>query len=64
MASTTTRPDYSSADFYEVGSPQHTADIIKRQDAQRAAAGGAIKTWAPWLIGGLIVGGAAHLLLR
>ncbi len=61
-----TRPDYSNADFYEVGSPQHTADTIARQDAQRAQSAGisALKTWAPWLIGGLVVGGGAYLLLR
>jgi len=66
MARTSTKPTYSatSTTWIEVGSPEHTASLIESQDRARAQSEGTVKTWAPWLIGGLIVGGAAYLLLR
>ena len=44
-----------------------TFDDARAKDAwqkQHSGVVGAAKTWAPWLIGGLVLGGGLYLLLR
>ena len=52
--------------YYRTGSPEQVADLIAAQDRARAASQGATatKSYAPWVIGGLIVAGAAWWLTR
>ena len=53
--------------YYQAGSQQDIDDLIAAQDRARAmnqTAGATAKSWAPWLIGGLIVGGVVWWIKR
>jgi len=56
MAYQSTKPGADDV-FYKTGSPEQVADLIAAQDRARAGAATTTKNWAPWIIGGLIVGG-------
>lgn len=64
MAHQSTKPGADTV-YFETGGPEDTADLIAAQDRARAMnpASGA-KKWAPWLIGGVLLGGGLYLLLR
>jgi hypothetical protein len=57
----------ADAVYFETGSPQDTADLIAAQDRARASsttAATTAKSWAPWVIGGVLLGGGLYLILR
>lgn len=53
--------------FYQAGSQADIDDLIAAQDRARqmnASTAGAAKSWAPWIVGGLLVGGAVWFFNR
>ncbi len=58
MAYQSTKPG-ADTEYVRTGSPEQVADLVAAQDRARAAASPVTtaKNWAPWIIGGLIVGG-------
>jgi hypothetical protein len=49
---------------FDTGSAAATANVIAAQDRARAAKGGTLKAWAPWVAGALLVGGAVWWIRR
>ncbi len=47
--------------WFETGSAASVEHIIQKQDQARA---GRLPAWAPWVLGGLAVGGVAWLAFR
>jgi len=56
--------------YFEAGSQANIDDLIAAQDRARAntaanaGAAGAAKSWAPWIVGGLLIGGAVWWVTR
>lgn len=50
--------------YHEAGSQAAIDDLIQAQDRARARNQSALSKWAPWLIGGLVVGGAIYFLKK
>lgn len=58
-----TKPS-TGTQYVEAGSSAHTADLIAAQDRARTGIETTAKNWAPWVVGGLVLGAAVYFVLR
>lgn len=63
MTGGSARPDADTV-WLEAGSSAHTQDLVAAQNRARETQTSALKKWAPWAIGGAVLGGALWLIFR